>query len=294
MTIPIDPALIARAVPIGPLGQAIPLLLCKMPAEGLKVVNFQVTPLPPPINSSVTLIDMLQGSPNPPLSQVGSIFLDASGSSADVTILFADTGYQVRIAAGDSALFPAITGIAYPKFYIIFGPEASTGIDVANIFVLNQFVPEFNSTNFIKATSYGIIPGNGASIELGPILAQTSTVSKTDIDLTGSTSPHLSSNIYSDTELLDGMELYLDVQSNTTSRFNVIIIGQGNLPPGQIAQYFSFPVLADTTRKIIRLCELTGLKMQTVDDNSINVYIDNNTNLDICLLSANLQGDGLF
>lgn len=294
MTISIDPALIANAQPVPPLGQAIPINLCKPPKEGLKVVNFQVSPLGAPINTTALLVDMAAGNPNPPLSQVGSIFIDAINSGSDVSVLFADTGYRVRIAAGNSALIPAITGISWPKFYVIFDVANAQTSDIANIFVLNQFVPEFVSDNFIKAIDYGIVPTTGASLEFGPSIAQTRSICSVDVDLTGATTPNLAENLYAGTAILSGMQLILDVKSSSTSRFNVLIIGQQNLPPAQRTIYFSFPVIIGTTEQIINLCSLTDLKMETLDNNSINVYIDNNTNLDVCLLTASLQGDGLF
>lgn len=164
MGITINSALTHNALNYNTPLSATAMNLCKQPPEGAKCVPMQFSPggLPGNLIGSF-LVDMGTGSP-PPLSQVAALYIDASASTSDITILFADTGYEAKCPAGGSTLVPVLTGTGLPKFYVIFGNNAIFNIaDVANIFALNIFVPEFSSNvavnAFISGTTAGFAKG---------------------------------------------------------------------------------------------------------------------------------------
>lgn len=130
---------------------AIPIDICKIPAEGARVVPFQVA-----FNMfAAILIDMTKTTPSgSAISQTACIFVDASMCANDVNILFPDTGYQVRIGQGAGQLVPIFTGRGTPpKFYVISDSNGATSSDIVNVFVCNQFIPEFLTANTNKVIS---------------------------------------------------------------------------------------------------------------------------------------------
>lgn len=139
MGIPVNPSIVAAALPYtAPLvGFAMPL--CQSPTEGLKGVGMQ-------FGFSANnnwQVDLSLGNPTPPLSQCCALFIDAIDSTQAVTIVFADSGYRVPCAAGRVLLAPVLSGVALPKFFI--GLPATSGSDIINVIALNQFIPEFSA-----------------------------------------------------------------------------------------------------------------------------------------------------
>lgn len=139
MGIPINPALTNNAAIFPANYSAISMSVCAAPKEGARTIPIQVD-----FSSSANwLIDLSSGIP--PMSQLSSIYLDALNSVNNITIVFADTGYQVQVNAQKSLLFPVFTGNGtLPKFYVSVNGGVPTS-DVANLQLLNFFIPEFAS-----------------------------------------------------------------------------------------------------------------------------------------------------
>lgn len=140
MSIPLDPALIAGAVIFQPPLVATSLNTCKPPKEGLKSISMQMKPSSSNPSFSV---DLGQGAPNLSISQLCSIFIDATGCNGEISVYFPDTGYIATCPPGTSKLVPVFTGLQVPKFYVIDNAPPLLGNDVVNIICLNQFIPEF-------------------------------------------------------------------------------------------------------------------------------------------------------
>lgn len=148
-TIPIAPSSIANAGVYQTPTNAIPVPLCTAPKEGVKCVPMQFS-----FNQKTAwLVNMAQGSPSPPLSQICALYIDATQSTHDVNILFPDTGYQARIELGGSRMIPILTNAM--TFYVILDSSGVTSNDIVNVFALNQFVPEFSAHEFENFISYG-------------------------------------------------------------------------------------------------------------------------------------------
>lgn len=162
MPIPIDPAITAAALPFISQFVSTPLTACNPPPEGkVKSVNMEI-----PFNNGLTqqlvwLVDLGAGNP-PPLSQISGLYIDATNSPNDITILFADTGYTVRCGGGNTLLVPAFTTPNNYKFYVI--NENNNGVafsETVKLFLLNQFLPEFSGDVRGRVLEYGLgISGN--------------------------------------------------------------------------------------------------------------------------------------
>lgn len=181
MPIAIDPLLTAGSTNFNYDGSVVSSNLCKQPYEGLKYVPLQV--ITPQVGTSqeytlVQFVDLSVGVP-PPLSQVCSMYVNARDSIYDVTVLFPDTGFQVTVSKGNGLLFPILTGTVKPQFYVIFNRNEGTNGDAngvtptvpvpsrADIFVINQFIPEFGSEDFSNSVQFV----TGSDGELQPVLA---------------------------------------------------------------------------------------------------------------------------
>jgi len=158
--IPINPSDIRGAVNYTAPLVATPFNICKLPAEGAKFVPMQFSWA----NNTVWLVNMAGGATGPAsgsvISQAACMYVDNTASKHDVNILFPDSGYQVRIGQGVGQLVPLFTaGQSAPKFYVILDSSGATSAtDMTNIFVSNQFIPEFvadNGNTFVNSLSYG-------------------------------------------------------------------------------------------------------------------------------------------
>lgn len=139
MGIPLNNALVQNAVPYPNLNLvAIAMNVCAAPSEGAKSISLQYL-----FNATPCWITDLSVGIKP-VSQISSMFIDASGSVTPVIIIFPDTGYQVQVAAGKALLCPVFTGKTnLPRFYVALNNGGNTTSDIVNLILLNFFIPEF-------------------------------------------------------------------------------------------------------------------------------------------------------
>lgn len=136
---------------------ATPLPICKIPQEGFKCVPMQFTFA----QKANWLVDLTKGTTQAPLSQIASIYIDASQCAHDVNIIFPDTGFQIRCGSLNSVLAPVLCAAGASTFILaIVDPATNTlssvnTTDLVNIFIMNQFIPEFSCNSFIHNISYG-------------------------------------------------------------------------------------------------------------------------------------------
>lgn len=137
--IPVDPSLIANAINASFNLSAIPMKVCTMPPEGAKCIPLQFLFG----NNTVWLCDLAIGQP--PVSQIAAMYVDAINSSYDIIVVFPDTGYQVKVQAGNSLLCPVFTGSSgLPKFYVVLNSTGTlSASSVCNIILLNIYIPSF-------------------------------------------------------------------------------------------------------------------------------------------------------
>jgi len=184
MSIPITPSSISGAGTFNIPTTAKASNICRQPPEGMAFVPMQFTFT----QYTAWLVNMASGSPNPPLSQVACLFVDASLSTHDVSILFPDTGYQVQIEQGGGRIIPALTGNVLPKFYVSIDSSDEFTSDIVNVIAINQFIPEFSSNEVQKVLSYGY----GQMFELQPAFSQSTsfTLQVSNPTTTGVIIPH--------------------------------------------------------------------------------------------------------
>ena len=120
-------------------------------------------------DAPVKLVDLSATISQGQLSKVSSIYIDATNSTHDVTVLFPLTGFQTRIMFGDSAMVPILTTTASPKFYVILDDgNVTNATDTVNIFALNFFVPPYETNTYQRSIGYGY----GQMQSIVPVLAQ--------------------------------------------------------------------------------------------------------------------------
>lgn len=108
------------------------------------------------------------GAAAPPLKQVAAVFIDAVDCENDVTLLVADTGYRIRVTSGNSKMCSIISGVKNPKIYILSDDNGNTNADLVNVVLLDTFIPDFATSEFIRAFTYGY----GSYYSEQPIFAQ--------------------------------------------------------------------------------------------------------------------------
>jgi hypothetical protein len=150
--IPINPSSIASAVPYILQGSATPCALSDRPPEGHKFIPMQIGFADAPVK----LVDFSSVTPTQPFSKVSSIYVDNTNSTHDVTIMFPDSGFQTRVAFGDTAMVTPLASNATPRFYVILDSGNQTSAtDSVNIFALNFYVPPYETTTFQRSVAYG-------------------------------------------------------------------------------------------------------------------------------------------
>lgn len=152
-TIPINPSNIAGAGVYTAPANAFPINLCKQPKEGAKALSMQFA-----FNVNPSWLVTFPNAPNAPMSQLCSLYVDATKSQTDVNIYFPDSGYTVRVNAQGSRLFPVITSATtnlLPTFYVLLDSSGATTSDIVNVTAINTFVPEFEANELINVLSYG-------------------------------------------------------------------------------------------------------------------------------------------
>jgi len=279
MPVPINPNTVANARPL-PQGNwgAIPIDMCKTAPDGMKCLPIQI-----PYNlggSPDFIVDLGAGNP-PPLSQICSMYVDARYCD-DILIIFEDTGYQIYIEGGNTQLFPVITGKGTPRFYVISPNGQSQLTNVANIFALNQFVPEFGLQQFLSSDIFGTT-ASGINRSTVPI---SSYIKTSTINLTvAAQSIHptlLSSNI-----VVNGLQIYLYALAATPAlEFRVITIkNNGNL-------MWQLPVIFTNVEQVIKVIEvgqLHNVYPQASVSTNLTVEIDSISNLTVKTLYCNVQ-----
>ncbi len=153
--IPINPAAISGAAAYTASGNAFPINTLNQPPanEGPKGLSMQFT-----FNQKTAWLVNFPNNPNPPMSQIASLYIDATQSQFDVTILFPDSGYSVRINALGARMIPVITTRrtgSLPSFYVLLDSSDQLSDSVVNIIALNQFIPEFEANELTPFLSYG-------------------------------------------------------------------------------------------------------------------------------------------
>lgn len=252
VNIPITPSLIAGALPYGVPTTASPINICKQPKEGVKCVSmqfgFSTTP--------VWQVDMSVGSPNPPLEQVASLFVDTSNSTHDVNILFPDTGYQVRVPQGGSQIIPVITAKQHPLFYVILDSQnLVSATDMINIIALNTFIPEFTTSGFLNAIDYGYTD----LFQLKPFFTQSSSFR------TNPTFPGLIGNnlIPATSWFVTGFFVSCaGIVAGSTNIYDFVLI-DGGPTPGTGTPIFRKAFTVDTTPKDLDIVNISGLNYQS-------------------------------
>ena len=141
MPIPVPSSLVANAVPFQADLTAVPVAVCRQdPTFGAKALSLQYN-----FASNTVFITNLQNG-LPAISQVSSMYMDASGCANNVYVIFPDTGYQVQVAAGKTLLCPVFTTKGQlPSFYVVSNTGGVTSSDLFNLILLNFFIPEFAS-----------------------------------------------------------------------------------------------------------------------------------------------------
>lgn len=158
MPIPVNPIITATAGIYTPPTIGYPMPTCKLPNEGLKCTPMQFT-----FGTYVSwLVNMGGGNPQP-LSQVCSLYVDATQSTHDVNINFPDTGYNARIPLGSCGMVPAVTGSIQPTFYVtlmdnvnVISLPGPNNTDIVNVTAINQFIPPFISDSVSRSLLYGL------------------------------------------------------------------------------------------------------------------------------------------
>lgn len=210
--IPINPSAIAGAVSYNIQGAPVPCSISDHPKEGHRFLPMQIGFSDAPVK----LVDMASVTPTSPFSKISSMYIDATNSLHDINILFADTGYQTRIAFGDTAIIPVLTSNATPRFYVILDSGGVTSTtDMVNIFALNFYVPPSETEIYQRAISYGY----GANASLQPIFSQSTTYTTNPVGV--STFPYTFTIIPHNQWYITGLSVTI-VAGATNQQSNVI------------------------------------------------------------------------
>lgn len=257
--IPISPSAIAGAGVYNAPVSAVPLNLCGAPAEGVKCIPMQFA-------FDVKTAWRVQfggGSPNPPISQVAGLYVDASQSTHDVNILFPDTGYQVRIEQGSCRNVMAITGKSNPPnpFFVIIDSSGELTSDIVNIIAFNQFIPEFATPGLVNTLSYGY----GPMFEPIPSFTQSGTFSQNftypipGTIYTGGNILISASQWYITSININATVAVADSGGSSNNIFSVQLIDEGD---GTVIGTYSFPGI-DTGYTFSVPVDLSGLNYQS-------------------------------
>lgn len=249
--------------------------LCKPPIEGLKCVPLQL------VGSFTGAIYIdLTAQPAPQISQLAAMYVDAQGydPSVSIIVVFADTGYSVSIEGGNTLLFPVFTAAnALPKFYVTTSLGFFSG--PLNIFLLNQFIPEFGTAIFQKTIEYGTntYPINTAGTTAQIKFPVDSAAVSATINLTTNKQTMIPSAVgFVPFPFIRGMQIYFTGQSGATTSIRYIsIFGSSSTAVSNIPIWV-FPVLitpTDQITKIIEVGEMANARplLTTWNDYRINI-----------------------
>lgn len=143
----------AGTFPTPAVGQ--PLYCCNTPSEGFRSISAQFK-----FTQFLSWkVNITNGAPNPPLSQIAALFLDGSQLANDIYIYFPDSNAGYMIAPGGSQLIPVLSNQKLPVFYVILvgsgGALTLNNTDVLNMLILNQYILPFNTNGNVRAQSFG-------------------------------------------------------------------------------------------------------------------------------------------
>jgi len=159
---PVDPADIAGAAPYN-----VQLSSFKMPLCKAQFVPMQFT-----FNTNlVWSVDLSQRTPGDNFGQLCALYVDASDTLHDLTLIFPDSGFTAIIPFGGTKMLNVITTKDSPKFYVKTNTDFKSPDDVVNIYAINTPMPPDTVAQFQKVISYGY----GQFFELTtPLVASTS------------------------------------------------------------------------------------------------------------------------
>lgn len=278
MTIPIPSTLVNDAVTINTQFSALPIVTCIAPNEGAKCVSFQIDgAIAPYTNKANFLVDLSKGTSGPPLSQIAAIYIDLTNAQSDVTIFVPSTGYQVIASRGTCNLYPMFMGKGDYKFYV--SRSVITTGETINITMLNQFIPEFNTTNFLKSISYG--QGTLTSADVQPFVSRTVPFA-TVADMSFSTFPV---TLVSGVQLLSSIDISVRSLASVADSFHVIRL----LYPlnGNVMQFPFYAQMTTSIQKLVSLANLMIIGPGSLGGGSLQLSIDNLTNLTDLRIYAN-------
>lgn len=168
-TIPINPSSIQGAVNYVVPSVASTTDICKKPPEGDAYVPMQFTFK----NNASWVVDLSSLTPTKTFSKVSTLYIDATGSTHDVNILFPDTGWQTRVAFGETATVNVFTANGKPLFYVLLDSGGATSAtDIVNIIATNFFLPPASTSTFLRTVAYGY----GQMFQLTPAFVQSTSI----------------------------------------------------------------------------------------------------------------------
>lgn len=106
------------------------------------------------------------------LTQLRGLYIDATQSAHDAIIYFPDTGYQIDVKAGYSAMVPAIDRRYSYVFYVMLAGQINDAIDKINIIATNVMIDNFNTFNlFARNNDDYIYAANANNTFISPSFA---------------------------------------------------------------------------------------------------------------------------
>lgn len=297
MAVPLPPALTLNLTPANVPTIASSLTLCKMPREGLACLPVSLSPTTDGMTFYNNFsLNLNVGGPAEPLSQISSCIVDASNSSCDITISCPDTGYKRTVSAGDTETIPIYTSVTPPQVYVNFDIAKASTADVANIFLLNQFIPDYTPLQIIKAVEYAysghltlLDPPFGVS-KNGPLFINPYLTS-TDVD-----ADSFPSTVIGSTFTLNNIQIFGIILSTETQLYNLLVQlydGAGNF----IRTMWKIPFIGTTAQQVLTLLDKDNLDTLIIDNEGfigeIVLDIDTMDNIEDFFFTINFGGDGL-
>lgn len=271
-SIPLNPALIANAAAYNNPLIGIATNICKQPppGEAQKTVpmNFGFAANP------VFVVDLNSG-PAPPLSQICSMYIDATNSAHDVSVVFPDTGFTLRCAFGNSKVAPVITGKS-TKFFVCLDNNGNTDpTDTVALFANNFFMPEYSSQDFLQSVEFGF----GGGFALQPLFLPTQ-------NWTGAIQPPaMADTIIAATKwFITNFDIRMDSMVAMTAGFYEINFFDG---PNQ---FYTLSFYGETTGKSETLASHDGFNYESSGLGNLSVILTDATGLTNSSLVYNFSG----
>lgn len=267
-SIPISPAQIASAGVYTAPANAQSINLCRAPAEGMKCIPMQFQ-----FNIKPGWLVGFPNSPNAPMSQISSLFVDTSDSVHGATIFFPDTGYSVTVEPGGCRIIPVITGAnanSLLPFYVLLDSSGALTTDIVNVIALNQFVPEFGSNEISNNLSYGF----GSLGTPVPIFAQSAGFIKgTLVDGTHFNGPNPLEIISASQFYITAFDIFISAATTDMSTTNYILNLLSGVHPVYLASITITP--SNTTSRV----NLSGLNILSDGTGSLTAFLNGDTSI---------------